>query len=280
MRSLLVLGAVLLLSVPAFAKKRKDLPPPDADADVKIATERFDTDIKSKEQKKRLAIVKWYGQYKHKTVLKRLKKVWLKDKDLELQAAAAEGLGKQTPFPRAAGIALIQGLEAKKDTASRNLPEDEEKVQQELEVRVLVNGLTALRKLGYKPDGRSWKLLRALIDHPHDEVSVAMFTWCGATKEWRSIPRINLWFMFYKDGYSWSGGSVKVDTGAAGGKDAAKAKAKFNAMFGTRPKKARPEAHLAMRKALEEITGSKFTTYEELKAWMKKNKALLKKNGA
>ena len=69
-------------------------------------------------------------------------------------------------------------------------------------------------------------------------------------------------------------------TGAAGGGDAAKAKAKFNAMFGSRPKKARPEAHLAMRKALEEITGTKFTTYEELKAWMKKNKALLKKNGA
>ena len=34
-----------------------------------------------------------------------------------------------------------------------------------------------------------------------------------------------------------------------------------------------------MKKALFDITGMKFEKPEELKAWMKENKALLKKNG-
>jgi hypothetical protein len=72
---------------------------------------------------------------------------------------------------------------------------------------------------------------------------------------------------------------VKVDTGAAGNKDAKAAKAKFKAKYGGRAKKSRPAAHEAMKKALTDITGEKFEKPEELKAWMKENKQLLKQKG-
>ena len=282
MRFLLVpLLLCLALGAPeAVAKGKKDLPQPHADEDVKKATERFEQDFANDDMDKRLRILKWYGMYMHKDVLKRLKKLWLKSKDVEIQAAAAEGLGNQAPFPKDATKALMEGLRKYEDYASRPEPEGDEELQQELEAKALANALRSLAKLDIKPDKKGWKMIKGLIDHNHDDVCIAMLEWCGKTTEWRSLDMILEWFEFYPDGYSWSGGSVRVDTGAAGNKDAKAAKAKYKAKYGGRAKKGRPAAHAAMKKALLDITGQKFEKPDELKAWMKENKALLKKNGA
>ena len=279
--TLFLLLLTLLFAGPALAKEPKaEKPQPHADEDVEKATERFEQDFKNDDMDKRLRILKWYGMYMHKDVLKRLKKIWLRQKDVELQGLAAEGLGNQLPYAKDASRALLDGIGKYEKYACRAEPEGDEEIQQELEARALANALIGLGKLDVKPDKKGWKLIRGLIDHNHDEVAIAMLNWCGKTKEWRSLKIILSWFEFYPDGYSWSGGSVKVDTGAAGNKDANAAKAKFNAKYGGRAKKSRPAAHAAMKKALQDITGRKFETSEELKAWMKENKRLLKKNGA
>ncbi len=280
--------AVLVLPLPAVAEEKagaKDKPGkkekvlPHADDVVDTATERFEKDYALDDMDKRLHILKWYGMHMHNDVLKKLSKIYLKEKNLELQARAAEGLGNQLHNPKKASGYLMQGLEKFKKYASREDPTEEEETPQELEATVLATSFVSLAKLDVKPDKKGWKMIKKLIDHNHDEIAIAMLNWCGATKEWRSLPMILEWFNFYPDGYSWSGGSVKVDTGAAGNKDAKAAKAKFNAKYGGRAKKARPKAHAAMRKALKSITGLEFEKPEELKKWMKDNKVMLKRKG-
>lgn len=280
MRSLLVLTAVFLLVLPAWGKEAEEATPqPHADEDVDVATARFELDYAAKDMDKRLRILEWYGLYMHKDVLKRLKRIWLKERNVELQAAAAKGLGNQLPFPKKASAALMEGLEKYDKYATREEPEGDEELAQELEARALANAIKALAVHKVKPDKKGWKMLRGFIDHNHDEVAIAMLNWCGTTKEWRSLPVILEWFNFYPDGYSWAGGSVSVDTGAAGNRDANAAKAKWKAKYGSRARKARPKAHEAMRKALKDITGVEFEKADELKEWMKENKQLLKKHG-
>ena len=278
---LLAFGLLLLITcAPSLAEEAPaGDPQPHDDAVVKEATARFELDYADDDMDKRLRILRWYGMHVHKTVLKTLKKIWLKEKDVELQTAAAEGLGNQAPFAREATAALMEGIEKYEDYATRDEPEGDEERLQELEARALSAALVALGKLGQKPDKKGWKVIKDLIDHNHDLVAIAMLEWCGATKEWRALPVILEWFNFYPDGYSWSGGSVSVDTGAAGNKDANAAKAKWHAKYGGRARKARPKAHEAMRKALQAITGVEFEKPDELKEWMKENKLLLKKNG-
>ena len=277
----LALPAFVFLVPAAHAKETAEKPQPHADEDVDKATERFEQDFQSEDMDVRLRILKWYGMYMHKDVLKRLKKIWLKEKNVELQAAAAEGLGNQLPHAKLALRALLDGIDKYEEYGSRNDPQEEEdELQNELEARALANAVRGLGKLDVKLDKKSWKMIRGLIDHPHDQVAIAMLEYCGAAQEWRALDVILPWFEFYPDGYSWSGGSVKVDTGAAGNKDAKAAKAKFHAKYGGRAKKSRPAAHAAMRKALKDITGKEFEKPEDLKAWMKENKQLLKKNGA
>ncbi len=254
---------------------------PHADADVEQALERYAKDEASDQADVRLRILKWLGMYRHKKVLKELRSVWTRSKDVELQAVAAEGLGNQTAHARDAARALLEGLEKYEEYATREEPltERAEEVAQVLEARALANALRALARLGHVTEKREFKLVAGFVDHNHDDVCIAALDYFGAVKEWRALPVILEWFNFYPDGYSWAGGSVTVDTGAAGDKDAKAARAGWQAKYGSRARKARPAAHEAMRRALKAITGQDFTKAEELKAWMKDNKALLKKHG-
>ncbi len=280
MRALLIMLFAVLLAAPLEASEKKEKVESHDDAVVKKAQETFEERFGDKDMDKRLRILDWYGRHRHKTVLKDLSKLYLKDKNVEIQAMAAQGLGFQLQDPRKASSYLMQGIKKYEDYGSRDEPDGDEEVLNENEAAVLANSLTSLGQLGVKPDKKGFKLIKGLIDHNHDSVAIAMLHWCGATKEYRALPMILEWFNFYPDGHSWSGGSVRVDTGAAGNKDAKAAKAKYKAKYGKRAKKARPQAHEAMKKALKEITGEDFEKPKQLKQWMDENKQLLKKHGA
>ena len=272
---LLVLVPLLLLARPAVADEPKK-PVPHTDEQVAPALEQFKKDFASEDMDKRLKAVRTLGHWRHKDVLKEMKRIFLKEEDLELKAAAAEGLGCQTPFASEAGRTLTESLDLWKGWASREDPKGDDEIRNEDEARVLIAALDAVGDLGWK---EGWKTLKPFIEHDHDFVAGAMMATCGKWKEYRALPTLLEWFNFYPDGYSWSGGSVKVDTGAAGGADAAAAKAKWSARYGGRAKKARPNTLEAMLKALKDITGVEFEKPDQLKQWMEDNKALLKKNG-
>jgi hypothetical protein len=265
----LVFGAA-----PAFAKD--DLPTPHGDDVVKAALERFEKDFAEDDLDDRIQILRWLGRHRHKDVEKRLEKIWLREKNLELVAAAGEGLGYQVSTPKRAGKALFKGLLQYKNLAGKSPVTDEERLQEDLEASVLVNGIQSLGKLAYAAD---WKKMRGFIDHNNDDVAIAMIDLCAAQKEYRAIPIIYEWFSHYPDGVSWSGGSVKVDTGGGGNKDRNAAKAKWKAKYGGRAKKSRPDAFAAMVSCVKVLTGQEIKKREELKAWMDENKAFLKKHG-
>lgn len=279
MRALLlpILFFVVVLAA-APLRAEEDEPKPHTDQQLKEheVFDRFEKDYESDDMDTRIRILRWFGMWRHKKVLRELKGIWLKEDDYELRAVAAEGLGRQTPFAKKAGKELVKGLEQMKKLASREDPEGEELLAQTLEARALIAGIKAVGELGYK-DG--WDDLKIFIDHYDDGVAAEMMLTCGRLKEYRALPILLEWFNFYPDGYSWAGGSVTVDTGAAGNEDQKAAKAKWKAKYGSRKKKARPGAWDALIQSLEMITGVKFEKPEELKQWMDDNKLLLRKHG-
>jgi len=272
---ILVVGAALV-AVPVHAEEDEPRPHSDQQLKENDVFERFEKDYASDDMDTRIRILRWFGMWRHKKVLRELKKIWLKEDDYELRAVAAEGLGRQTPYAKQAGKELAKGLDQMKKLASREDPEGEELLAQTLEARALIAGLKAVGELGYK-DG--WDVLKDFIDHYDDGVAAEMMLTCGRLKEYRALPILLEWFNFYPDGYSYAGGSVSVDTGAAGNEDQKAAKAKWKAKYGRRKKKARPAAWDALIQSLEMITGVKFEKPEELKQWMDDNKVLLRKHG-
>lgn len=283
----LLLPACLLLALLAapgpVARAEEDekaeAPKPHTDAQLEEyeVFEKFEKNYEDeKDIDKRMQALRYFGSWRHKKVCKELEKLWRKEKQLELLAIVAEGLGNQTPYARRAGKALVRELEKRKDWASREDPEGDEELKQKLEARVLAQGIRAVGSLGYR---EGWDDLKDFIDHNHDDVAAAMMKICGEMKEYRALPIILEWFNYYPDGYSWTGGSVKVDTGAAGTKDQRAAKAKWKAKYGRRKKKARPMVWETMVEVVEQLTGEKMSKPEELKDWMDENKQFLKKQG-
>lgn len=272
------LAVFLALTVltPGASFAKEELPEPHDDALVEERMERFEAKYASDDMDDRLSVLRWWGQHRHKLVLKSLKKIWLKEKDLELKAAAAEGLGHQLSHPKDALKLLVQGLEKNKKLASWVPETDEDALKIHIEEQVLVKALESLGRLGRKAD---WKKLKGFIDHNSDPVAIAAIQYFSAVKEYKAIPVIYQWFEHYPDGVSWSGGSVRVDTGAAGNTDAKAAKAKWKAKYGGRAKKARPNAFAAMVECVKVLTGEEIEKRDDLKAWMDANKVFLKKHG-
>jgi hypothetical protein len=274
--ALLAFSALPFLAVPAGAGESKEDPRPHTDEQVAPALAKFESSVQSKDVGDRIQAVRVLGGWRHKKVLKELTRLYLKDPDLEIKAAAAKGIGNQAPFAKEAARTLATALEGWKKWATREDPEGADKTANEDEARVLSTALTALGDLGQK---EVWEAVEDYIDHPHDGPAAALMLACGKWKEYRALPRILDWFGYYPDGLTWSGGSTSVDTGAEGNEDQKAAEAKWKRTFGARAKRARPAVYEVMVKALKDITGVEFKKPAELKAWMQENKALLKKHG-
>ncbi len=270
----------LLVSGPAGAEDAPvaEEPQPHTDAQLKEheVFEKFEAGWERDDLDLRMDALRRMGRWRNKQVLKRLKKIWLKSKEPEILAVAAEGLGHQTPFAKDATKLLLKRYDSMKKWAIPEEDEEEDSVRVRLEATVLVALIHAIGELGFI-DG--WDELKELLEHLDDEVAGEMMLLCGRYKEYRALPILLEWFNFYPDGHSWSGGSVKVDTGAAGTKDARAAKAKWKGKYGGRKSKARPAAWEKMVQTLKMITGETFEKPDELKEWMKENKVLLRKHG-
>ncbi|MDJ0975782.1 MAG: hypothetical protein QNJ98_15075 [Planctomycetota bacterium] len=260
----------------ALAKGKEELPKPHGDDLVKERLKRFEKDYASDDMDERIKILKWISMHRHKKVVALLKKIYLKEKNLELVATAGAGLALQTSHPKQATKIALQGLEKYAKLAGKTPETEAQRLQEDLEASVLVAGLTSYKALGQKID---WKKMKGFLDHNNDDVAIAMIKLCEARLEYKAIPVIYEWFHHYPDGLSWEGGSVKVDTGAAGDKDAKAAKAKWKAKYGGRAKKARPNAFKAMVECVHVLTGEKITKRVQLKEWMDANKKFLKKHG-
>lgn len=270
----------LLLAGPALAAEEEKPKPPPAHSDQQAeqALTAYASGFDSKDMDVRLKAVRALGRWRHKEVLKELKRVLVREEDLELKAAAAEGFQHQQSHALEAARIVAEQLKAWEKWAGLDDPADPKvEERQKYEARVLSALWVSAGALGWKEPWKDWK---GYIDHAHDEVAAAAIQAFGRLKEYRALAPLLEWFNLYPDGLSWSGGSVSVDTGAAGGADQAAAEAKWRAKYGNKKKKARPAVVESMLKALKDITGQEFTKPEQLKDWMQENKVLLRKHGA
>lgn len=276
--------AVVAFGSSALRAEEPAKPQPHADDLVKDATARFEKEFSAGELDAKVRILKWYGMHQHKTVLKKLTRILEREPELELKQLAALGIGNQASEAKEARSVLEKALETFRRYGSREDPEDEETERvNEFEARVLVACIDGLRVLHPHAPRRhkndNWDEIKVMIDHMHDDVAIAMFKYCGETKEWRALPQIMEWFNFYPDGVSWAGASATVDTGAAGTKDANAARSKVKSMMAGRRKKARPNAWLAMAGAVKAMTGEEMAKPADLKAWMEEKEDFLAKQG-
>ncbi len=281
MRLAFALGlALTLASSPLRADDEAERPRPPAphtDAQVAPALASYKRDFALEDMDKRLRALRSLSAWRHKEVLKELKRVLAKEADLELKAAAAEGFRHQTSFPTDAARPLAEFLKQNATWGAILEPKNaEEEERTKYEARVLVACWGSVGALGWKDPWKDWK---GYIDHLHDDVASAAIRAFGQLKEYRALPPLLEWFNIYPDGLSWEGGSVSVDTGAEGSADQNAAEAAFRAKFGGRAKKARPAVVDALLKAIRDITGEEFTKPAQLKQWMEDNKLLLRKHG-
>ncbi|MFV1957911.1 MAG: hypothetical protein ACC662_00720, partial [Planctomycetota bacterium] len=188
----LVLGLSFALAAPAYAKKPKKKPEgPKPHTDQQIEEyqvfEKFEAGYGSKDMDARLGALRRVGQWRHKRVLKQLKRIWLKEKDPEILAVAAAGLGNQTPFAKEAGKVLVTRLLALKKWATPKAGakiSDEEELELSLQSKALVAGIHALGTLGYR-DG--FDVLKFAIDHYDDDVAGEAMLVCGRLKGYRAL---------------------------------------------------------------------------------------------
>lgn len=277
-----VLGLTALMTLGSAATVRAEdapakPPPPHTDEQVKPVLAAYERDFGSSDLGRRLSAVRTLGRWRHKNVLKELRRVLLREDDLELKAAAADGFQHQVSHAAEAARTLAEALKAwEKWATDVDAVDAKAKERVTYEAHVLIACWTSVGALGWKDAWKEWK---GYADHAHDDVASAAIRAFGALREYRVLPQLLEWFAIFPDGVSWSGGSVSVDTGAAGGADQKAAEAKWRAKYGSRAKKARPKVVDALLKALKDITGQEFEKPDQLERWMDENKALLKKNG-
>ncbi len=268
---------VALGAAPVSGEAPAKPPPPHTDEQVQPVLASYERDFASKDLGKQLAALRSLGRWRHKEVLKELRRVLLREADLELKSAAADGFQHQLSHAPEAARTLAEALKAWEKWAT-DVDAQDPKVKERVryEANVLASCWGSVGALGWKEAWKDWK---GYVDHAHDDVASAAIRAFGALKEYRVLPQLHEWFAIYPDGVSWSGGSVSVDTGASGNTDQKAAEAKWRAKFGNRAKKARPRVVDALLKALKDITGQEFEKPDQLERWMDENKALLKKHG-
>jgi hypothetical protein len=275
----LAVASLLCAPLAARAEGEKAKPPPaHTDEQVAPALAAYEKGFADADLDVRIKALRTLSKWRHKDVLRELKRVLTLEEDLDLKAAAAEGFAYQTSHAAQAGRAIADALKSWEKWATNEKPKDkaeEDRNKDEQDVLVALWG--SVGPLGWKDPWKDWK---DYIDHANDAVAAAAITAFGKLREYRALPLLLDWFNIYPDGVTWAGGSVSVDTGAEGGADQAAAEAKWRARFGNRPKSPRPAAVAALLKALKEITGKEFKKPAELKDWMEENKLLLRKHGA
>jgi hypothetical protein len=186
----------------------------------------------------------------------------MKNDEMEIKVEAMRGLGRQFCYRKK----LLRKL---------GFWVDEEKFEPRL-VAATIQAIHALdlRKLE--------EVILPCIDSPDDDVAISTMRALGDWKSYKVLKGLlNLW-EFYPTNGTWSTGSVRVDTGAAGTKDAKAAKAKWMGKYGNRPKKARPELVKALRATANQIVGhedesKEFKKPKDLREWISENKRMLRK---
>jgi hypothetical protein len=233
----------------ASVARAADEVPPDADAKaVKLAMDRFKTEFDTADIDFKLKAVKSFAKVQHPSIAGELMKL-LKDKDANVRAAAADGLGNQHSSASKVGGKLRKLLEDS---------EDDPKLQ-----------LACVRAIGSLGYAKAMDEMEDLIDHEDDDIVSGVFDVYGRHAEDSAMKKMLLWWEMYPDEKEFKNVSVNVDTGTAGGGDQRAAESKGKSMLAAQKAwRYRPKCTKSLRAALENITGKSFRLPGDLRDYL------------
>ncbi len=268
-----LLGLLLLAGSPALAGDDGKAPPPaepkdgapkdgakkdprpvSSDEAAKQAIERFDRDFKSSDMGKKMNALHSLSGTKNDLVAKKLGTL-LSHPEAEIRMAAAMTLDSQYQNHAIGGELL------RKFIASGKEDDDE----------VLINACLTLGRIDYREaipemgelaqkNGNIFVKIEALKSFEKMKDVKAL------------LPILDLWLV-NPQGYSWEGGEVKYDSGAAGDADQKEAERQYKAKYGNQRRRGAPPTMLktyiqAIVEAVAAITGEKLSSPTELMKWM------------
>ena len=225
---------------------------------ARSSVSRFKRYYRSKDPDKRCDALMELSRTQHPLIVAEMAKVLLKERNAEVRDACVQVLGNMSEYPEAAGDAIKAILVM---CVAKRREED---------VEVLKSMAKAIGDLRYR---NAHDQLLWLLDHKDQWVVVSTLGAIAAVGDLKALPKIYDLAAYQGTGYSWSTGSVTVDTGASGTADQEAAEAAWKAKYGgVRPRRAGPTVvklymrHL--REAVEKLTGEKFRSLAEFKAWI------------
>ncbi len=243
---------------PAPAPAKDDRPVSGDDA-AKAAIERFDRDFASRDEGRRMNAISSLGMTKNDLVAKKLGTL-LSHPNIEVRQAAALVLEGQYQNKALAGELLRKAM------------------NKENEAEVLINLALAIGRVPF-PDAIP-DMGEVMKKDENVFVKIEILKAYGKMKDTRALlPILDLWLV-NPHGYSWEGGEVKYDSGAAGDADQKEAERQYKEKYGNQQRKGAPPTMLktfiqAIAEAVEKITGEKLDKPKALMEWMCKHEAEL-----
>jgi len=244
---------------PPKAPEAKPDGPVSSDEAAKAAIDRFDRDFASKDEGRRMNAIAALGSTKNDLVAKKLGTL-LGHQNLEVRQAVALILDGQYQNRALSGELLRKAM------------------LKENEGEVLINIALALGRVPY-PDAIP-DMGDVMKKDENVFVKIEILKSFEKMKDTRAlIPILDLWLV-NPQGYSWEGGEVKYDSGAAGDSDQKEAERQYKEKYGNQQRRGAPPTMLktfiqAIAEAVESITGKKLATPTALMEWMVEHEAEL-----
>jgi hypothetical protein len=240
--------------VPAPPPAEKKLPGPvSGDDAAKAAIERFESDFRSRDEGKRMGAIAALGHTKNDLVTKRLATLLLDHSSVDVRNAAATILDGQYQNTALSGEYLRRALVKEKES----------------EVQIAI--ALSLGRIAYAeaiPD-----MGEVLKKDDNVFVKIELLKSYGKMKDTRALlPILDLWLV-NPQGYSWEGGEVSYDSGAAGDADQKEAERQYKEKYGNQQRKGAPPVMLktyiqAIADAVFKITGEKLSGPNALVEWL------------
>jgi hypothetical protein len=233
---------------------KKDDRPVSSDDAAKQAIARFEADFKGADIGRKMGALQSLARTKNDLVTERIGKL----------------LGHPEPEVRMGAVMVLDSMYQNEDLAGeivrKYIASDREKDDE-----VMINCMLTLGRL--KHVKAIDDMGQVILKHEFIFVKIEGLKAYAKMKDKRALlPILDLWLV-NPQGYSWEGGSVSVDTGAAGDADQKAAEAAYKAKYGNQQRHGAPPAMLKtyiqqIVETVREITGEKMEKPTDLMRWL------------
>jgi hypothetical protein len=262
-----------------------------SDEDAARALERFDREFATPDLSLRREAFQALRKVLHPKIAQRLFDLAVKHAETPVRTEAMKALGMQAPSRKVYGPKVSKWLsdeaennrkakargdyglpiDPKTGESDSTSPEGLAALRRKRDRGALLSeGVKVLDRFEYREkDGI--ETLSEFLQDGNDDLVAGVLGMLGKWQAWTALWDVHELFDMYPEEDRCETGSVSVDTGAAGGEDAAKAKRKWMAKYGDPDKRRpRPKVVKAIKACIKAVTGEEFTEPKQLYEYLKR----------